>query len=155
MVDDRSCLVVVQRIQRVNSIWKLMIDQIGILDTMSPTDFLDFRDYLAGRSGFQSLQFRLIENKLGLAENLRIKYNQRSYAHYFSDETSLRLLKSSAEESTMVKLIEAWLERTPCLTRTAFDQNGNEFEQNDFLEQFGKGFELYIQETFINPLEVS
>jgi tryptophan 2,3-dioxygenase len=60
--------MVVQRIQRVNSIWKLLIDQISILDTMAPTDFLDFRDYLAGSSGFQSLQFRLIENKLGLAE---------------------------------------------------------------------------------------
>jgi tryptophan 2,3-dioxygenase len=68
MVDDRSTLVLVQRIQRINSIWKLLIDQISILDTMAPTDFLDFRDYLAGSSGFQSLQFRLIENKLGLSE---------------------------------------------------------------------------------------
>jgi len=37
-----------------------------ILETMTPLDFMEFRDYLAPSSGFQSLQFRLIENKLGI-----------------------------------------------------------------------------------------
>ena len=37
-----------------------------ILETMAPLDFMDFRDYLSSASGFQSLQFRLLENKLGL-----------------------------------------------------------------------------------------
>ena len=33
---------------------------------MTPLDFMDFRDYLSSASGFQSLQFRLLENKLGI-----------------------------------------------------------------------------------------
>jgi len=33
---------------------------------MTPYDFAEFRDYLKPASGFQSLQFRMIENKLGL-----------------------------------------------------------------------------------------
>ena len=49
-------------------IWKLLNDQIAILETMAPTDFIDFRGYLSTASGFQSLQFRIMENKLGLAE---------------------------------------------------------------------------------------
>jgi len=49
-------------------IWKLLNDQIHILETMAPTDFIDFRGYLSTASGFQSLQFRVFENKLGLAE---------------------------------------------------------------------------------------
>jgi tryptophan 2,3-dioxygenase len=68
VVDDRCLLVVVQRIQRINLIWKLCNDQIAILETMAPTDFLDFRGYLSSASGFQSLQFRLFENKLGINE---------------------------------------------------------------------------------------
>ena len=47
---------------------KLLNDQISILETMAPTDFLDFRGFLSTASGFQSLQFRIVENKLGLAE---------------------------------------------------------------------------------------
>jgi tryptophan 2,3-dioxygenase len=38
---------------------------------MAPTDFFDFRGYLSTASGFQSLQFRIFENKLGLAEVFR------------------------------------------------------------------------------------
>jgi tryptophan 2,3-dioxygenase len=47
---------------------KLLVDQIAILETMAPTDFIDFRGYLTTASGFQSLQFRLFENKLGLTD---------------------------------------------------------------------------------------
>ena len=45
---------------------QLLVGQIEILETMTPLDFLDFRDHLSTASGFQSLQFRLLENKLGL-----------------------------------------------------------------------------------------
>ena len=45
---------------------KLLVDQVLILETMTPLDFMDFRDYLSSASGFQSLQFRLLENKLGI-----------------------------------------------------------------------------------------
>ncbi|EEC03964.1 tryptophan 2,3-dioxygenase, putative, partial [Ixodes scapularis] len=45
---------------------KLLQEQVEILETMTPLDFMEFRGYLAPASGFQSLQFRLIENKLGV-----------------------------------------------------------------------------------------
>ena len=43
-----------------------------ILETMTPLDFMDFRGYLTAASGFQSLQFRLLENKLGVKPVLLI-----------------------------------------------------------------------------------
>ncbi len=46
----------------------MLNDQIHILETMAPTDFIDFRGYLSTASGFQSLQFRIFENKIGIAE---------------------------------------------------------------------------------------
>ena len=60
--------MIVQRIQRINLIWKILVDQIAIFETMAPTDFLDFRGYLSTASGFQSIQFRIFENKLGLSQ---------------------------------------------------------------------------------------
>ena len=48
--------------------FQLLRDQVSILETMTPLDFLEFREYLTPSSGFQSLQFRLLENKLGLRQ---------------------------------------------------------------------------------------
>lgn len=154
LVDDRSILVVVQRIQRINSIWKLLIDQINILETMAPTDFLDFRVFLSSASGFQSLQFRMFENKLGLVENLRIKYNQLPYDHVFKDHPFKDSLKKSETNMSLLKLIEAWLERTPCLVSYKYDKEGNKNETNFFLNEFQKGFERYIQDTYLKPIEI-
>ena len=59
------------RLARVTEIQKLLVDQLRVLETMTPLDFLDFRDLLLPASGFQSLQFRLIERKLGLRPERR------------------------------------------------------------------------------------
>ena len=58
---------------RIVAIWKLLVDQIFILETMAPSDFMDFRGNLAPASGFQSLQFRIMENKLGIKQKQRVK----------------------------------------------------------------------------------
>src|SRR3989337_3896217 len=57
---------VVHRLSRVVTILKVLVQQIDIMETMTPTDFLDFRDMLRPASGFQSWQFKIIEAKLGL-----------------------------------------------------------------------------------------
>ena len=36
-----------------------LVHQLDVLETMTPLDFLDFRDLLSPASGFQSVQFRL------------------------------------------------------------------------------------------------
>ncbi len=41
-------------LKRVHSIERMLIDHIGIIETMSPQDFLQFRSHLAPASGFQS-----------------------------------------------------------------------------------------------------
>lgn len=48
-------------LQRVHAIERVLIEQIEVLETMSPQDFLAFRTHLAPASGFQSVQFREIE----------------------------------------------------------------------------------------------
>ena len=55
-------------LRRVCVIEKLLVEQIEVLETMSPQDFLAFRSQLAPASGFQSVQFREIEFVSGLKE---------------------------------------------------------------------------------------
>jgi tryptophan 2,3-dioxygenase len=53
---------------RVHAIERLLIEQIEVIETMSPQDFLQFRSNLEPASGFQSAQFREIEFLSGLKE---------------------------------------------------------------------------------------
>ena len=53
---------------RAHAIERVLIEQIPILETMSPQDFLEFRMHLAPASGFQSVQFREIEFLSGLKD---------------------------------------------------------------------------------------
>ena len=46
---------------RVHVIERVLIDQVDVLETMTPQDFLEFRQRLAPASGFQSVQFRELE----------------------------------------------------------------------------------------------
>ena len=66
VLDDRAMAPVVRSLDRVREILRLLIQQVDVLETMTPLDFLDFRDLLYPASGFQSWQFRLIEVRLGL-----------------------------------------------------------------------------------------
>jgi tryptophan 2,3-dioxygenase len=152
IVDDRCLLVVVQRIQRINLIYKLLNDQIAILETMAPTDFFDFRGYLSTASGFQSLQFRIFENKLGLAEHIRIKFNQERYDYVF-DEESKELLKKTEEGPSLLRTIEAWLERTPGLATYDYTESGNKIEDNFLLKEYEKSVNRYLKDTYVTPAE--
>ncbi len=80
-------------LRRVNVIERLLVEQIDVLETMSPQDFLAFRSKLAPASGFQSVQFREIEFLSGLKEP---KYIARLEA---SPEEMSRLRKRLEEPS--------------------------------------------------------
>lgn len=113
-VHERSLGQVVRRLERVLSILRLSLGHIDIMETMTPLDFLDFRDMLYPASGFQSFQFRLIETKLGLRSDDRLLYNQAPFHTHLPKSQQDRVLKALHEDSLFVR-IEKWLERTPFL----------------------------------------
>lgn len=47
--------------RRVHAVERVLVEQIEVLETMTPQDFLEFREKLAPASGFQSVQFRELE----------------------------------------------------------------------------------------------
>jgi tryptophan 2,3-dioxygenase len=48
-------------LQRMHVIERVLVQQVDVLETMTPQDFLQFRQTLAPASGFQSVQFRELE----------------------------------------------------------------------------------------------
>ena len=58
--------------KRILTILKLVVAQIDVIETMTPVQFLTFRDRLESASGFQSGQLREIEVLLGLGDAERI-----------------------------------------------------------------------------------
>lgn len=67
LADDRIALAT-RAVERVVDIEKLLVNQIHILESMTPISFLGFRDQLNPASGFQSMQFREIEFACGLKD---------------------------------------------------------------------------------------
>jgi tryptophan 2,3-dioxygenase len=63
-------------LRRVAEVEKLLISQIGVLETIRPTDFLSFRNVLSPASGFQSLQFRELEFISGLKDARFLKLHE-------------------------------------------------------------------------------
>ncbi len=58
---------------RCHVIQRVLIEQIAVLETMTPQDFLVFRSLLAPASGFQSVQFRELEFLSGHKDNSYVK----------------------------------------------------------------------------------
>lgn len=100
----------VHRLKRVCKILEVAVMQMGVLETMTPLDFLDFRDLLRPASGFQSIQFKMIEATLGL------HYEQRhGKAYYLSQLTPADVdrVKKAEHELSLLVLIDKWLARMP------------------------------------------
>src|SRR5262249_25323369 len=106
--------LVVHRLNRVVKILELLNQQVSILDTMTPLDFLEFRNLLTPSSGFQSLQFRLIEARLGLTVEQRHQkdYYKRTGEGGFNGE-DFAAINAIENENTILSLISKWLERMP------------------------------------------
>lgn len=113
VVDETNTLQIVQGLERIVRILKLLVDQMLIMETMSPLDFIEFRQYLVPASGFQSLQFRVLENKLGVAPEKRVKYNAQHYREVFRTPEEQRAIIESETTPSLLELVEKWLERTP------------------------------------------
>ena len=135
LVDEREISTAVGRLRRITEIQQLLIQQIGIMETMTPLDFLDFRNHLFPASGFQSYQFRIVEILLGLRSGDRLKYNEASFNVVFDDEKRAELEATESRRS-LLELVEQWLERTPFLETTSFN----------FIEEYTKAVQRMLMQ---------
>lgn len=112
-VDDRALVDIVRGLERVVTILQHTVDQIDVLETMTPLDFLDFRDLLSTASGFQSVQFRLIEARLGLPEARRALETRQGMSDATVSPREGEAIRRALSGATILAMLDAWLSRTP------------------------------------------
>ena len=111
---------VVHRLKRTITILQVLVHQIDIMETMTPMDFLDFRDMLRPASGFQSWQFKELEAKLGL------KFEQRHGKDYYTAQLRkehVDVIKDAESKKSLLDLVNAWLERMPLAPEASDDSD--------------------------------
>src|SRR5260370_9954618 len=123
---------------------KVLVAQVDILETMTPTSFSSFRDRLETASGFQSIQFREIEFVLGYKRESTLKYVKPDFPG--ADRLQKRL-----GERTVVDHFYDFLEkrgaRIPAelKNRDITQPNGpNELVQKEILKLYNSSHELSI-----------
>lgn len=131
---------VVHRLSRCVTILRVLVHQIDIMETMTPMDFLDFRDMLRPASGFQSWQFKELEAKLGL------KFEHRHGKEYYTAQLRpehVDIIKKAEGTKSLLQLLKNWLERMPFLKEGA---------DNPFWENYKKTYGNSLAEAEKNNL---
>jgi len=108
--NDQTLQVVVHRGKRIIEILKLLVDQINVMETMTSLDFLDFRDLLRPASGFQSIQWKELEAKLGLL--FEDRHGKEYYVSQLRSEDRDHV-KDVEKTTSLLDLLNGWLERMP------------------------------------------
>ena len=130
----------VHRLKRVSGILQVAVFQMGVLETMTPLDFLDFRDLLRPASGFQSIQFKMIEATLGLHYE-----NRHGKSYYLSQLTpaDVERVKKAEQEKSLLVLINQWLERMPYLKA---DSYWNKTDNKSFWQMYRTAYASGLSE---------
>lgn len=118
-VPDTDLRTVASALNRIVEILKLLGQQLDVLETMTPLDFLDFRGVFRTASGFQSIQFRAVEVRLGLKREERIEYAGCPYDSYLPEQARKQVNALEGKPSLFDQL-EAWLARTPFVEMGGF-----------------------------------
>lgn len=109
---ERNMQPIISYLDRIVGIFKQLESMIDVLETMPPQSFIDFREYFGSASGFQSLQFRLIEARLGLQREDRLKVFHGEFDDYLKDG-SRAAIKAAEEAPSLFDQLDLWLSRTP------------------------------------------
>jgi tryptophan 2,3-dioxygenase len=134
-VPSTDLSVINARLERVATIQQILVDQINIMETMTSLDFMEFRDFLVPASGFQSLQFRLIEATLGIKAHHRMEIEKQFFTSRLKLEDRQKL-EETENKISIFELLEAWLERMPF----------SEFDGFDFWSEYSKSVSKMLKQ---------
>ncbi|ETX03830.1 tryptophan 2,3-dioxygenase family protein [Candidatus Entotheonella palauensis] len=142
-VEEETIPYVVHHLRRVVEIFRLATEQFRVMETLTPQDFLAFRNKLGTASGFQSLQMREIEAMMGLQEQERAKFGHPdpAAAIYSVVQQSphgtamLQRLQQARQDTSLRQALHTWLYRTPIQGSRPCDVNDAEVVQT-FLDAY-------------------
>jgi tryptophan 2,3-dioxygenase len=139
----------------VVKIFEVVNRQVDILESMTPMDFLEFRDLLVPSSGFQSLQFRIIEAKLGL------KMEQRYKANYYKNtrpggfnQQDFQTINQIESEATLKSLVIKWAERTPFFDESLWRDFQSQYPQEEGEQKFWSDYKQIYKNSLSGSVEL-
>ncbi len=91
-----------KQMARVSRIQSQLIQSWDVLSTLTPSEYLQFRDKLGQASGFQSHQYRLIEFVLGNKQRARLKPHEHNAEVY---QTLIRQLENPSIYDEAIRLL--------------------------------------------------
>lgn len=145
----------VQKLKRIVKIFEVINRQVDVLETMTPMDFLEFRNLLLPSSGFQSLQFRVIEAKLGL------KMEQRFKANYYKNtrpggfnQQDYDAITAVESEATLKGLVIQWAERTPFFDESLWREYQSRFSAEDGAQKFWSDYKQIYKNSLSGSVEM-
>jgi len=120
-VAEETIPFVTHHLRRVTAILRLAVQQFDVVETLTPQDFLAFRDKLVPSSGFQSFQMREIEILLGLEEGERVLYGSVSPTEHIEElgkgspagRLAATRIRQARSELSILGALNRWLYRTP------------------------------------------
>lgn len=112
VMDESDMQPIAIYLNRIVEIFKQMESMIDVLETMPSQSFTDFREYLGTASGFQSLQFRLIETRLGLRRGDRLPVFHGDFDADLKD-ASRKAIREAESGASLYEQLDGWLRRTP------------------------------------------
>ena len=146
-VPEEQIPYVVLHLRRATEIFRLLVDHFRVIETLTPQDFLAFRDKLFPASGFQSFQMREIELLLGLDDGLRLVYGGGDplvHIRHLAERSPqgpalVARLQAIQEEGTLRQALHEWLYRTP-IQGSSPDSRGDARAVETFLEEYLAAF---------------
>jgi tryptophan 2,3-dioxygenase len=143
-ISENRVMRAVRNLRRVCEIEKILVGQFKILETMTPHDFLLFRDELKPASGFQSTQFREIEFLSGLKDEKLMRF--------FDEEFAVTRLNKRFAAETLHDAYFNFLQRRGFSVETYENRVESMVKIVKDIEQFPEEFEL--QEVLIEHDEL-
>ena len=112
---------VVHHLRRVNRVLELAVDHFQVMETLTPQDFLGFREKISPASGFQSSQMREMEILLGMKSNQRVRYGKVDPIKHLKKlaevgghtEEAWKRVQTVQAETSFQDALRTWLYRTP------------------------------------------
>ena len=131
-ISEQSMPKIVRHLNRVTEVFDLMSQQWKVMETLTPQDFLSFRDRLGTSSGFESWQLRQIEIMLGLEQQQRdagmdpLTHMKRLESENKISSNVLTEFEIMIESPSLNDLLKNWLSRTPINGSLPTESNDNE-----------------------------
>ena len=134
-IKENRIMRAVRNLGRVCEIEKILVGQFRILETMTPHDFLLFREELKPASGFQSMQFREIEFMSGLKDERMMKF-------FETDDFAFTRLKNRFESGTLHDAYFEFLSRRGFAVETYENRVLSMVKIIKDIERYAEEFEL-------------